>query len=69
MNELKDFHTGLYDCEVNLTECANLFLWHSEIPELSPEKKQLLVNSGRMSSTSSDFSVKKTNHPAMMDLL
>ena len=39
MNELEDFHTGLYDCDVNLTECANLFLKNSEILELLPEKK------------------------------
>ena len=38
MNELEDFYTGLYDSEDNLPDYANLFLRHSEIPKLSPEK-------------------------------
>ena len=38
MNELKDFYSGLYNSECNLPDCTNLFLWHSEIPKLSPEK-------------------------------
>ena len=38
MNELEDFYTGLYVSEDNLPDYANLFLRHSEIPKLSPEK-------------------------------
>ena len=38
MTELEDFYTDLYDSEGNLPDCANLFLRHSEIPQLSPEK-------------------------------
>ena len=38
MNELEDFYTGLYDSEDNMPDYANLFLRHSEIPKISPEK-------------------------------
>ena len=38
MTELEDFYTDLYDSEGNLPDCTNLFLRHSEIPKLSPEK-------------------------------
>ena len=38
MTELEDFYTDLYDSEGSLPDCANLFLRHSEIPKLSPEK-------------------------------
>ena len=38
MTELEDFYTDLYDSEENLPDSANLFLRHSEIPKLSPEK-------------------------------
>ena len=38
MTELEDFYTDLYDSEGNLPDCASLFLRHSEIPKLSPEK-------------------------------
>ena len=38
MNELKGFYSGLYNSEGNLADYANLFLWHSEIPKLSPGK-------------------------------
>ena len=58
MNELEDFYTDLYDSEGSLPDCANLFLRHSEIPKLSPEKAATCegkTNSRRMSSKSSVF--------------
>ena len=38
MNELRDFYASLYDSKGYLPDYANLFLRHSEIPKLSPDK-------------------------------
>ena len=38
MTELGDFYTDFYDSEDNLPESANLFIPHSEISKLLPDK-------------------------------
>ena len=38
MNELRDFYTSLYDSKCYSPGSANLFLRHSEIPQLSSDK-------------------------------
>ena len=70
MNELEDFYTGLYDSEDNFPDYANLFLRHSEIPKLSPEKAATCEGKLTVEECLQSLqSFKKTNHLAMTDLL
>ena len=67
MNELEDFYSGLYSSEGNLADSANLFLRHSEMPKLSPGKAATCE--GKPANIRVFSPLKKTNHPAMTDLL